>query len=296
MLNSRYAPVIALAVLGIVLVAVLGWFLAIKPQFDERDSLKSQTATIRGNIDQVNMASAKIDEYAAQLQGDDSVAKEIALNAPSELDLPAFRARLWKAFNDTKIELVSYSQGGETLLPPLEVDPSALVASQVAALFQTGPVSAASSVVPDPAATAAATGTDGAADPTAVVGTDGWAPAVTAPTESTLASAQVFKVPFTLVVAGSPQETYDFLAFMSDPDQPVFEVEAITQTARPSGSGTIPGVSDAKDGDVSTTITGSLFVYNPTLELHDQELGKGAKTPGESAFHKPPNSPAQPGA
>ena len=42
MVNSRYAPVIAISGLAVVVILVLGWFLAIKPQLDDRAGLDAQ--------------------------------------------------------------------------------------------------------------------------------------------------------------------------------------------------------------------------------------------------------------
>ncbi|GMA33806.1 hypothetical protein [Demequina litorisediminis] len=60
MLNSKYAPIVALTALGIIVVLVLGWFLAVKPQVDETAAFSADEDLVRTNITTIEADSAAI--------------------------------------------------------------------------------------------------------------------------------------------------------------------------------------------------------------------------------------------
>lgn len=289
MLNSRYAPVIALGVLGAVVVLLLGWFLAVNPQKSKAAELDKLTSDVETNTQQVALQSAKIDEYASILAADESVASSIALNAPETPDLTAFRARVWTSLIASKAELVGIEMAGSQEIEGWITEPKTLVSSQVAALFQTGPVTVAdagSNPAPSPSPEAGGS---------AVSNSDGWTPAVTAATTEGAVAGNIQMIPFTITIAGTAQESYDFLKAISHPDDPLFQVFGIKQEARQSTSAPLNGVSDARDGDVQSFISGALYVLNPTGAPADQgELVD--VTPGNDGFIEPGDAPAQPGA
>lgn len=265
MLNSRYAPVVALAVLGVVVIVVLGWFLAINPRLNERADLQEQADTVRTNTQQIQSMSVRLDEYAALVASGDEVNAVMELNAPSAVDVSAFRTRLWDAFDASGAELVSLSSDSASGVPALTVDASVLLSTQVAGLFQTGP-------------TVQATGDDETAAPAT------WSPVVTARTGEIEVTSQLLAVPFSMQVAGSAAENYDFLKELANPEKRIFAISAITLTARPGGSADIPGVSAADDGDAVMTLDGVLYVSEPDLTVVDEELSSAVGAPNGKAF------------
>lgn len=273
MLNSRYAPVVALAVLGIVLVAVIGWFVGVKPQLDSASDLRSQEDAIRANVESVEAAASRLDEYAAALDADTTIAEAIGLHAPSRLDLPGFRTRLSQAIVDSDLELVSLNSGNGVRVTGWEADSASLVSNAVAGLFSQGPVAASE-------------------DPNSAQST--WAPAVTASAETTAVSGDIRMVIFELQVAGSPEETYEFLKAMQVTDDQLFQVYDVNLESRPSGASSINGVADPDDGDVLTTITAALYVHNPdTAVLDEVETSDGE--PIDDAFEPIEDVDEQPG-
>lgn len=290
MLSSRYAPVVALGALGVVLVLVLGWFLAVSPQNSARSDLATQRAEVETNTQQIQLQSAKLDEFAQLLEADTAVADAIALNAPSTVDLSAFRTRVWDALNSSRSELVRIETAGSQAIEGWTVAPTLLTSTQVAALFQTGPVGEPG-IAPAPEATATpAAGVD------ATPGTaSGWQPAVTASTEEASVAGNIQMIPITISIAGTPEEAHNFVAAMADANQQLFQVYAVTQEARQSDGSPIPGVADPRDGDVLTTIVGGLYVLNPTGEAIDEGTLEEVR-PGNGAFNEPGGAPSQRGA
>jgi len=292
MLSSRYAPVVALGALGVVLVLVLGWFLAVSPQNSARGDLAAQTAEVEANTQQIQLQSAKLDEFAELLAADTSVADSIALNAPATINLGAFRARVWDALSSSRAELVKIETAGSQEVEGWVVAPTLLTSTQVAALFQTGPIAEVGDA-PTPEATSA---TDPEGGASATPGTaSGWTPAVTASTEEAPVAGSIMMIPFTISIAGTAEEAHNFVAGMSDADQQLFQVYGVTQEARQSDGSPIAGVSDPSDGDVLTTIVGGLYLLNPTGEAIDEEALEEVR-PGNGAFNEVGAAPAQSGA
>ncbi|MDN4486704.1 hypothetical protein QQX10_00820 [Demequina sp. SYSU T00039] len=255
MLNSRYAPVVALTALAVIVIGLLGWFLAISPQLSKAGDLASTADQVRANTEQVSLASAKIDQYAALLAEESDVPDQIAANAPSRLDRDAFRTRLWDGIDDSGLNIISYEMDTSRLVEGWVIEASALTSNQVASLFQTGPVSiAGAGTQPAPATTAEAATTDAA--------TGGWSPVVSPFAGESLIDGTLARVAVTVVVTGSPQETFAFFEAMSAPGDQLFQVHEVTQEARQGDASSITGVEDAEDGDVITTITGDLFVLD----------------------------------
>lgn len=261
MLNSRYAPVIALTALVVVVVAVLGWFLAISPQLSKASELASTADQVRANTEQVNLASAKIDQYAALLAEESDVPAQIDANAPSRVDLETFRTRLWDGVDTAGVNLISYDMSVSSLVEGWVIEPNSLTSNQVAALFQTGPVlTTGAAAAPAPTATAHPT-----TDAAATAATGGWTPVVSPFAGTSLIDGNLYRVSITFSVTGSPSETFDFLEAMASTDDPLFQVYEVTQEARQGDASALTGVEDAEDGDVITTITGDLFVLDPDV-------------------------------
>ncbi|WP_062520524.1 hypothetical protein [Demequina silvatica] len=290
MLNSRYAPIVMLTVLGIIAIGLLAWFLAIKPQFDKASDLRAQTDAVVANTSQIDAQSAKLDEYAALLAEDSEIETSIALNAPSAVDVNGLRDRVWSALKTSKAELVSIEQQQSSTVDGWLADPSGLVSTQVAALFSTGPVgatateAASTTEAPDPTATQEATTT---------TTTTGWTPAVTAVVTDGPFAGDIRMVPFTIDLVGNPEQIRKFIDSVQDPKDPLFQIYEYTLLARPAGDAPIPGVHDPDDGDVHATITGALYVLNPDLTVVDEEKLTNS-APKEQAFSEKSEAKEQP--
>jgi len=268
MLSSRYAPVVALAALGVVLVLLLGWFLAIKPQLSAADTASKQAAEVRANTELIEASSHKLDEYAALLAADETTAASIALNAPSRVDVAAFRDRVLRVVEASGVALVSINQLDGRALDGWEADPAALVSNQVANLFSTGPTvvvadgasSPGEAPTPTPAATAA---------PSAPAVDGGWAPVVVPITEPGPVAGDVRMVEVQFELVGTPSQIGQFMAALMDPEAQLFQVFSVTQTAGPS--------SDLLDGrtigdtDIAATVVGALYVHGADLSIIDEE-------------------------
>lgn len=293
MLNSRYAPVVALGALGVLLVLVLGWFLAISPQIRATSELATQQQAIEANTVQLNAEAAKIDEYAALIEANPDVPLSIALNAPSSLDVPAFRNRLSQGLRDSRAELVSLEFGATAVVDGWVTSPQMLVSTQVASLFQTAPI-----VDPRIESVPVATASPAAGEESATTGattSGGWSPAVTPVTEEGALTGRLLMVPVTVSIAGSPAEAHRFMTRMSDPTAQLFQVYTVDQQARQADGAPLLGVKDAADGDVVTTISGALYVLNPSGVPFDE--GELADVDGrDGAFDEVGPAPAQPGA
>lgn len=291
MLNSRYAPVIALGALGVVLVLVLGWFLAISPQIRATGELATQQQAIEANTAQLQAESAKIDEYAALLEADPSVPESVAVNAPPVLDVPGFRTRVWEALGGSRSELVSFEMDATQVVEGWVTDPQMLVSTQVAALFQTAPVPDPREA-PAPQPTASPAAGDGT---TTTPSATGWSPAVKVLVEEGSLTGRLLLVPVTIAIAGTPVEAHEFLNRMADPDAQLFQVYSVDQVARHDSGAPILGVADPAEGDVVTTISGALYVLNPSGIPADD--GEVTDTKGSNgAFERAPEAPAQAGA
>ncbi|MDN4473348.1 hypothetical protein [Demequina zhanjiangensis] len=277
MLNSRYAPVAALAVLGIVLVAVIGWFLAIQPQIEgaaeaatEAESIRSNTAVIEGN-------SARLDEYQTLLDADDTIAAAIDLNAPSRFDVEGFRTRVLAALDGTNVALISVSLEEGESVDGWELEPGILVSNQVAQLFTTGPIGV-SSDTPQAAPSTAADGT--------VVTPPGtWTAVVTPRGGEASVTGDIRRVEVVFEIVGNATQVDRFVTAMADPEQQLFQVYEVTQT-----SGTTDDILEDRtgtDNDILATITGALYIHEADLSIIDEDVLEPA-TPQDDGFIETP--------
>jgi hypothetical protein len=292
MLNSKYAPIVALAVVGILIIAALGWFLAISPQFAAASDLNDDKTAVEDNTSLIEASSDKLDEYQAEADALPSNAQAIELNTPTTFDLQGFRARWSKAVTESKVEVVSTGQDVAIELEGWTAEPSQLVSNIVATLFATGPITVAAKAdsAADPAADAAANADSATAKAT------GWAPIVEPSTESLPVAQGLVMIPLTLEVTGTPAEVNKFFGLIANPDDPIYQVYNVTLEARQSDAPTINGVADAKDGDVIATVTGAMYLLNADTTVVD-ETELVPVTPGKtSSFIEPDDAPDQPGA
>ncbi len=294
--TSSFAPVVLLGGAAVVLVLVLGFAFAVKPQIDGAADVRSDKEAVEANIAKVQDESRKIDEFAALVADDSGLAAAIALNAPSSPDIVAFRTRVWMALLSSQAELVSFAQSPSVPVDGWATDSRFLVSAQVASLFQTGPVAVSGSDAS--AADETASAEDGATpDATAPASGDGWTPVVAAPTGVGPVASDIAMIPFSMVIAGTPTEAHAFLSALSAPDQQLFQVYGVVQTARQPDSSPVTGVSDAGEGNVLTTITGSLYFLGADgLTDETGDGGVPSLVPNDGGFVEIGPSGPQPGA
>lgn len=278
-LQSRYAPVIALAILGIVVVGVLGWFLAVKPQFDKADDARSQTTEINANTELLKAASTQLDAYAELLASDTGTDAALALNAPSTFDLQGFRTRLDAAVRDSGVDLLGAIQVEAASVEGWPSDGVVLTSNSVAALFSQGPVGSGapdSSAAPVPTATASPT--DGATPPV----TSGWAPAIVPVAEAGPIAGSMSRVEFQLELVGTASEIHAFLQRMADPSAQLFQISQVTQTAGGDASNAI-GSPTPNENDLAVAVVASLYFHEPDASIVDEE-GIQTANPKDDAF------------
>ncbi|WP_169746576.1 hypothetical protein [Demequina maris] len=267
---------IAISVLGVVLVAVLGWFLAIKPQLNAASEASAQATSIRDNTVLIQASSAKLDEYQSLLEEDDSTADAIALNAPSRLDMDAFRTRLWKIADGANVDVISYALGTGQAVDGWETEPGILVSNQVASLFGTGPVAGTADQ-----ASAETTTTDTEGTDAATTAPGAWTPVITPNTEPGPVAGDIRMVDVTLDIAGTASEVDAFLSKFMDVKEQIFQVYDVTETVG-GPTDTLDG-AEPSDDDLTVTIIGALYVHNADLSIQDQSSLKKA-TPKDGAF------------
>lgn len=275
-MNSKYAPVVALTALVILIVAALGIFLGIKPLLDDAAKFDKRETVVRDNTSVIKASSADIDAKRKALSAAPDLTEAIELNAPAEPLYTEFEDRLIAAIRASSMEVVSVSiETPNDIIAwtvPAEVRPS----STVATLFETGPTPRLSGE-----------GGDGTV----------YAPVVTQAAEDTTAGANIVRVNVLIKVKGTAAEMQSFLTVLADENQRIFQVNDLQVEGRYVRDSPDAGVSLYADGDVVGTVIGSLYLLNPTGEIEDEEELIPWTLPGDrSPFTEPANADPQPGA
>ncbi|MFW2514316.1 hypothetical protein ACNI3K_11110 [Demequina sp. SO4-13] len=260
MLSSKYAPIVAITIVLILILAALGWFLAIKPQVDDTGAIGQEADEVRTNIDMIEQSSASIDNYANELEDAPVVTEAIALNAPNVWDMAGFRLRLDDAVNDSGVGITAFEQAPIVEIDGWEQDSAALPSAQVASLFQVGPIH---------------TGDE-----------EEYSPVVTQSGESGPVASGIVGVPLSIEVVGAPSEMLEFFTLMSQPDDALFQVFGAELLARQSDSAPIEGVSDPDDGDVTLAVSGYAYMLNPDATIVDEEQLEPASLGSGSPFEE----------
>lgn len=251
MLNSRYAPVVALTVLAIILVGVLGWFLAIKPQLDQRGEISSTASEVVTNTEQIQLESSQIDQFAARLAELPDYSEAIATHAPDTFHVEDARTRIADAISASQAEIVSFEHGGVIEVEGWALPAKSLPSSRLAALYKTGPLHAA---VETEAPEAEA---------------EVFVPVVT-PATGDETTRTFYGIPVTVEIAAPGQNLLDVLAVLENPDLQLFQIYDVQFESRPERAGSINGVSDPEDGDAILTFTGFFYLQDPTTEIVDE--------------------------
>jgi hypothetical protein len=272
MLNSRYAPVVALAVLGILLVLALGWFLAVSPKLGEAQEHAADEQVVRANIGVIESDAAALDNFADELANLPALSEGVELNAASRIDQEAVRARLSEAVVSSGVEIASASGSRPILVESWLVPPTLLQSTAVAARFQSGPVG--TTIAPAPA----------------------FEPVVSAPAGSVAVAGDIASYGSSLIVVGSPQELYAFLLELQRPDLPLYLISQASFIALHEGSSVPEGVSTPAEGDAQLELIAGYYSLNPDPELLDEEGLEPVAVPGESPFEARVEPVDQPGA
>lgn len=275
-MNSRYAPVVALTALAILVVGALGIFLGIKPLVDSASSYAAREELVRANIQVISADEQKIDSAKKALEQAPDLSNAIALNAPDALRGSEFEDRLAAAIRSSAVEVA-----GVTFEPPSDVlawsVPDAVRPSAaVAAYFQSAPLAR-----------------EGGEAGSGVV----YEPVVKVLTGDAVVKPWIVKVNVTIKVKGTAVETQAFLAALADPAQRLFQVNDVWFEGKYVRDTPLVGVSEYADGDVVSTVIGSLYLLNPTTDVVDEESLTPWAIPGDrSPFTEPENIDPQPGA
>lgn len=273
MLNSKYAPIFALTALGIIVVVLLGWFLAIKPQVDEASAFASDEDLVRANIATVQADEAAIEAYGSSLGEAPDMKSTLELNAPQRLDLEGFRNRISDAIVESGVEISTSGQEYGSLVAGWEIPAVLLDSTNAAKHFQSGPA------------------------PTTKIAAEAFTPVVSVPAEAQVRAEGLATVPFEFTVVGTPREAYDFLVLLQDPAVQFFQVGEIAVFGLVEGQEISDGVSEAGDGDVRLDISGGLYLSDiDTSSIDEGALGT-AELSGDSPFIRlEDDAPEQPGA
>lgn len=276
MLNSRYAPIVALTVLAIILVVALGWFLAIKPQLDERASIQDTASEVVANTEKINSESARLDEYAREFDLLPDYSPLIATHSPEGFDVEVVRTRLADAIRGAEAEIVSLEHGGLTEVEGWAHPANMLPSAHIARLFQTGPVHLVEE------------------DPLDESGPEFEPVVAIAPNSET--TNMFYGMPITVGVAGTTSELLSVLELLEDPDQQLFQLYALEFEQRPEGASPIDGVSDPVDGDATLFFTGFFYLEGVPLELTDEGQVGGIGLGDSDPFNPIEGNVDQPGA
>ena len=273
-MNSKYAPVVALTALGVVVVLLLGWFALISPKLSQASDLRALRDSVVINTTKISGEATKLAAYEQTLADAPDLSEEIELNFPDRVDIQVLRSRILGAVEGSSMEIISLGTDGSYPVEGWELDTQALTSTSIASLFETGPI------VVD--ATVAADGTTAA--------TEYVPPVVVSPAAGPVVDA-LFGMPFTLSVAGSYAETKQLLALLQASEQQLFLVYNLKVTARNEGAAPLAGVADPIDGDVIVNITGAFYYLDPQTAIVDED-GPAAADPDGMPFL--PGDTAQP--
>ncbi|MCB2411673.1 hypothetical protein LGT39_02275 [Demequina sp. TTPB684] len=275
MLSSKYAPVIAIAVVAIMILGALGFFLAIKPQIDGAAEALERKDVVEANITQIGNDTEQIDAAAARLAEAPDLGAETALNAPASMDLSEFHTRLDTAVKSSQAEVVAINVASPTEVVAWTLDAAARPSTGVAGYFETGPVPRLAN------------------EPSLAVP---YEPVVKPVTPETPGATSIVRMDVTLVVAGTPKEVETLLRLLAAPEDRLFQVFELYEEARFERDTPEKGTNGYSDGDVKATIFGALYLLNPDTTVDDEGELVPATLPSDSPFLEPDDYEPQVGA
>lgn len=270
-MRSKYAPIAALAALAIIVVLAIGWFLLIKPQLAQASDLHASKDEVEASTAKVQTATKRLDRYAEDLAALAPLDEALVLNAPPTFDVEQVRDRVIEAARSAKVGIASMALESTLSVDGWVVQASERPSTSVAKLFQDEPF------VPD--------------DEISVP--EGWeeyTPPLKVPGGEASVVDGMYAVPVEVSVAGSYERMARFLRALSDPDEQLFLVASIEVNARNEGSSEIPSIASAQDGDVIMTLTGHLYLLDPSGLIADEAVGGSVSPAKPSPFE--PSAPA----
>jgi type IV pilus assembly protein PilO len=213
----------------------------------------------------------------------------LSSNAALEVRVAELKAQ-FAELPDREAELAAVRRAlpQDAAIPTLVRDLDALAAAQAVTLMSVTP--GVGTVVVDPTAVVAAPAApaDGAAPAEGAAPADGAAAAPTDPAAAAAVPAGdvLLSVPTSLVVVGGFAEAETFLEKLQTELARAFLVSSLTVTAETTPAAATGGKPAVDVGDVTMTITGSVFVLrSPDAAAVDPitATAPGAATPGEPA-------------
>jgi hypothetical protein len=278
-MNSKYAPITALTVLLVLVIAALGWFVLIKPRFSDAADTSNQAAEVDTNTSQIQQATAKLGQYEEQLAALPPLDDSIALNLPALTDIQAYRARINEAAQASKVSIVSLAMDSSYVVDGWQMPPQSRVSYSIAQLFAKGPLEVDSS---------SSSSDEASPEPSAEPGeggsSDGYTPVVTPSTETGPVVSDLNGLPVTITIAGGYSATANFLASLTNSEDQIFLIYETSQTARNADASSIAGVPDAKDGDIITEIVGAFYLLDPDTTAIDEDELTTVRPGGRSPF------------
>lgn len=287
MLNSKYAPLVAVTVVVALMILGLGYLFGVKPQIDSRGDYIARKSVVEENTASILDDSAAIDEAKAKLDKAPKLTDSISAVAPSELGLQDFLMFVSESVKSTGVEVAAVTVSGVVPIEPWNLPANTLPSDELALHFQSLPTprlggeagfgTVYTPVVPAPGAAA----TDPAADPNAA---------------QSSSSLDLESLSLAFKVKGRPEEVVAFIKTLTSGTR-LFQVTQISTEAKQAKDAPEAGLANFKNGDVEMTVSGSIFLLNPDLaydETNDPTAG-GVPT-GTSPFQEPATAPQQAGA
>jgi hypothetical protein len=275
-MNSRYAPIVAITALAIIIVGALGVFLGIKPLLDSAASYVDREKVVRDNIALIEEDADKIDDAEDVLEDAPDLSEAIELNAPELVEFSKFEDRLAAAIRGSGSEVAAITVDAPADIIAWAIPDAVRPSANVAAFFQSAPL----------------TRLEGEPDAGLV-----YVPVVQTVSDDASLAPSLVKVNVTITLKGTAAEIQAFLALLGDPAQRLFQVNDVRFEAKFARDTPLTGVSSYTDGDVVATVVGSLYLLNPTTDVEDEdELIPWTIPTDRSPFAEPDTADPQPGA
>lgn len=271
-MNSKYAPIVALTALGVLVIFIIGWFALISPQLSSASDLRSTREDVEQNTARISTETAKLAKYQADLTETSDLTDSITLNLPGKVDVPSVRERIIDTANKSKMEIYSLDFPASFPVEGWEVETRSLTSTAIAKLFQTTPISVDGVDISESEKEGLTLDEDGKYVP----------PVPANRSEGPLVNS-LFGLPVTFSATGTYEQAEKLLASLQDVEKQMFIVDNVNLTARNKDASEIIGVEDAKDGDVILTVTGSFYYLSPSTAIVD-EPAVGPASPKGSPF------------
>lgn len=250
MFATRTRVWVAGTVLLAVLVSAAGWFLLISPKRAEAAELEQQTEATELSNQQLETRIAQLKEQFAELPQYQAELAAIQQAMPGDPALPTLVRTLDDMADRHEVTLMSLAPGQPAAVQQPTPTAPAEPAEDGAAEGEGADADAAGDATADAAGDAAAE--DPAADPAA--------PADPAATATPVGAGMVLvSVPVTLTTVGDFFASEMFLKDLQAEMTRAFLVQNLSITTEPGGEAS-GGKPATENGDITTTISGSVFV------------------------------------